>query len=169
MLFKDGTKIPHIREDIEEIREGVLYPEFVKYTYYSTTAERETNVNILLPPNYTEEKEYPVLYILHGYYDNEDWMARPVANSPMHPGQMEAEEMIFEDVSPYVFLISASKKDYVVTSYPNLCHTILQKNGTEHLWHLMEETGHDHTSVKPHLYNFLRMIFKNDDVKINKN
>ncbi len=268
-------------EDIEEIREGVLYPEFVKYTYYSTTAERETNVNILLPPNYTEEKEYPVLYILHGYYDNEDWMARPVvnintmlanlyasgeaeemivvlpyifcnkdmpyctgmdmanslsydnfihdlitdlmpfvestfsvakgrentaitgfsmggreslfigfsnpevfgyvgavcpapglipvANSPMHPGQMEAEEMIFEDVSPYVFLISASKKDYVVTSYPNLYHTILQKNGTEHLWHLMEETGHDHTSVKPHLYNFLRMIFKNDDVKINKN
>ena len=23
---------------------------------------------------YTEEKEYPVLYILHGFWDNEEWI-----------------------------------------------------------------------------------------------
>lgn len=268
-------------EGIEDTKEGVLYPEFMKYTYYSTTAERDTNVNILLPPNYTEEKEYPVLYILHGYYDNEDWMARPivnistmlanlyasgeaeemivvlpyifcnkdmpyctgmdltnslsydnfihdlitdlmpfvesnfsvakgrentaitgfsmggresmfigfsnpevfgyigavcpapglipVANSPMHPGQMEADEMIFEDVSPYVFLVSAAKYDGVVGSTPYSYHELMLKNQTEHLLHEMEKTGHDHTSVTPHLYNFFRMIFQENGTKTAKN
>ena len=252
---------------------GTEYPKFEKYTYYSKTAERDTNVNVLLPPGYTEEKEYPVLYILHGFWDNEEWMARstvalnimlsnliaegeakemiivlpyiycskdmpyctgmdltnslnydnfisdlvtdvmpfventfsvktgrentaitgfsmggreslfigfshpelfgyigavcpapgllPIANSPMHPGQMTGEEMVFaEDVTPYLVLISASKADGVVGSNPKTYHNIMTKNGVENLFHELSDTGHDHTSVKPHLYNFLRMIFK---------
>lgn len=27
-------------------------------------------------PNYISEKKYPVLYILHGFYDTQDWMLR---------------------------------------------------------------------------------------------
>ena len=260
---------------IADAKEGVVYPEFEKYTYYSTTAERDTNVNVLLPPNYSEDKEYPVVYILHGYYDNEDWMTRkvvgisnmlsnlyvsgeaeemivvvpyiycnkdmpyctgmdltnslnydnfindlttdlmpfieekfsvakgrentaitgfsmggreslfigfrcpelfgyigaacpapgltPIVNSPMHPGQMEEAELIFEDNQPYVLLISASKKDGVVGVYPTSYHNMLTKNETEHMWHLMSEPGHDHTSVKPHLYNFFRIIFQKEN------
>ena len=61
-------------ESIYKEQSGVEYAEFQKYTYYSTTAERDTNVNVLLPVGYTEEKEYPVLYILHGFWDNEEWI-----------------------------------------------------------------------------------------------
>jgi hypothetical protein len=43
-------------KDIEDTQEGVTYSEFKKYTYYSTTAERDTNVNVLLPPDYSEDK-----------------------------------------------------------------------------------------------------------------
>ena len=258
-----------------DVQEGIVYSEFEKYTYYSTTAERDTNVNVLLPLGYSEDKEYPVVYILHGYYDNEDWMTRPVvgisnmlsnlyavgeaeemivvvpyiycskdmpyctgmdltnslnydnfindlttdlmpfieekfsvakgrentaitgfsmggreslfigfrcpelfgyigaacpapgltpvANSPMHPGQMEGAELVFEENPPYVLLISASKKDGVVGSYPSSYHNMLTKNETEHMWHLMAEPGHDHTSVKPHLYNFFRIIFQEEN------
>ena len=39
-------------EEILENREGVIYPEFEKFTYYSQTAERDTPVNVLLPTNY---------------------------------------------------------------------------------------------------------------------
>ena len=53
-------------EEILEKRDGVEYPKFEKYTYYSRTAERDTPVNVLLPAGYFEDKEYPVLYILHG-------------------------------------------------------------------------------------------------------
>ncbi len=263
------TELPP--EEIFERRENIEYAEFEKYSYYSTTAERDTFVNVLLPPDYSEDKEYPVLYVLHGYYDNEDWMARdtvgistmlsnlyadgeaeemivvspyifcskelatctgmnltnslcydnfindlttdlmpfiestfsvangrentaitgfsmggreslfigfqhpelfgyigsvcaapglvPVPNSADHPGQMSEAEMIFEENSPYLLLISYSNSDGVVGTFPQNYCSIMDNNGTEYLVHEMSSTGHDHTSVKPHLYNFCRMIF----------
>ncbi len=264
------TELPP--EGYEEQLEGVVYSEFEKYTYYSSTAERDTNVNVLLPPDYSEDKEYPVLYILHGFYDNEGWMARSVVNlstiygnllangeaeemiivlpymfcdknmpyctgmdlanclaydnfindlttdlmpfiesefsiakgrentaitgfsmggreslfigfkrpdlfgyigsvcgapglveipgSPMHPGQMTEEEMKFSENSPYLIFISSSKADGVVGSNPDNYRKIMTENGVEYLSHVMARTGHDHTSVKPHLYNFFKMLFK---------
>ncbi len=256
----------------EDRREGVKYAEFEKHTYFSSTAGRDTNVNVLLPPDYSDDKEYPVLYILHGFYDNEDWMARPVVNlnviygnllaegkaeemiivlpyifcdkdmawctgmdlancfaydnfindlttdlmpfiegcfsvakgrentaitgfsmggreslfigfkrpalfgyigsvcaapglvevpnSPMHPGQMTAEEMVFADDKPYVVLVSSSEVDGVVGTSPDSYRNIMTENDVEYLSHVMKITGHDHTSVKPHLYNYLQVIFK---------
>ena len=92
-------------EGYEEPIDGVTYSEFRKYKYYSSTAERDTNVNVLLPPDYSEDKEYPVLYIMHGFYDNEDWMTRSVVNLSTIYGNLlasgEAEEMII--VLPYIF------------------------------------------------------------------
>lgn len=253
-------------------REGVTYPEFKKYTYYSKTAERDTNVNVLLPADYSEDKKYPVLYILHGFYDNEDWMARKtvalsriltnlqldgeaeemivvlpyifcskelpyctgmdaenclaydnfindlttdlipfisknfsvaegrentaitgfsmggreslfigfshpelfgyigavcpapglvkINGSAMHPGQMSAENMRFEAEKPAALLISSSKADGVVGGSPDSYRTILDGNGEEYLSHILTSTGHDHTSVRPHLYNYFRIIFR---------
>ena len=253
-------------------QEGITYSTFRKYTYYSTTAERDTNVNILLPPDYTEDKKYPVIYILHGYYDNEDWMARPIVaistmlsnlyasdmaeemivvvpyiycnkdmpyctgmdltnslnydnfvndlitdlmpfvestfsvatgrentaitgfsmggreslfigfshpehfgyigavcpapglipvlNSPMHPGQMQATDMVFTEQVPYILLLSAAQNDGVVGTFPANYHKVMTQNETAHLWHVMPSTGHDHTSVTPHLYNFFQVIFR---------
>lgn len=261
-----------IPDGAEDQREGITYPKFQRYTYYSSTAGRDTNVNVLLPPDYSEDKEYPVLYILHGFHDNEAWMTRPVVNlstiynnlladgaaeemiivlpyifcdkempyctgmdlancfaydnfindlttdlmpfienefsvatgrdntaitgfsmggreslfigyqlpekfgyigavcpapglvkiegSYMHPGQMEPEEMTFSDSEPYVVFISSSKADGVVGSNPDNYRRIMTENGVEYLSHVMENTGHDHNSVKPHLYNFLKMLFK---------
>ena len=271
-LYEDMIKeLPP--EGYDKKREGIEYPEFKKYSYYSRTAERETNVNVLLPVNYDESREYPVLYILHGFYDNEDWMARDVValstvltnlqhdgeakemivvlpyifcdkdmpyctgmdmanclaydnfindltsdlmpfieetfsvsknrentaitgfsmggreslfigikhpelfgyigavcpapglvnipGSAMHPGQLESSEMRFsEENKPYVLLISSSKADGVVTGSPDSYRNILTENGEMYLSHIMKNTGHDHTSVKPHLYNYFRMIFK---------
>ncbi len=261
-----------IPDGAEDQREGITYPKFQRYTYYSSTAGRDTNVNVLLPPDYSEDKEYPVLYILHGFYDNEAWMTRPVVNlstiynnlladgaaeemiivlpyifcdkempyctgmdlanclaydnfindlttdlmpfiesefsvatgrentaitgfsmggreslfigyqlpekfgyigavcpapglvkiegSYMHPGQIEPEEMTFSDNEPYVVFISSSKADGVVGSNPDNYRRIMTENGVEYLSHVMENTGHDHNSVKPHLHNFLKMLFK---------
>ena len=256
----------------EDRREGVSYAEFQKLTYFSSTAERDTNVNVLLPPDYSEDKEYPVLYILHGFYDNEDWMTRSTVNlnttygnlladgkaeemiivlpyifcdknmpwctgmdlancyaydnfindlttdlmpfiessfsvakgrentaitgfsmggresmfigferpdlfgyvgavcpapglveipgSPMHPGQMTADEMKFDDEKPYIILVSSSQNDGVVGTSPDSYRDIMTANEVEYLSHVMKITGHDHTSVKPHLYNYLQLLFK---------
>lgn len=254
-------------KEYDEEREGVKYGEFQKYTYYSTTAERDTNVNVLLPPDYSDDKKYPVLYILHGYYDNEDWMARGIVNLNQIYGNLlaegKAEEMIivlpyifcdknmpyctgmnyennmaydnfindlttdlmpfiesefsvatgrentaitgfsmggresffigfkhpelfgyigscctapglvgdygcplkedemkFTDNEPFVVFISSSRTDGVVGASPDGYRGIMHNNGVEFISHVMSNTGHDHSSVRPHLYNFLQMLFK---------
>lgn len=52
-------------------REGVAYGSFIHDTYYSTTCEMERGVSILLPADYAEDKQYPVLYLMHGIFGNE--------------------------------------------------------------------------------------------------
>lgn len=270
MKFKDMiTELSP--SDYEERREGTKYAEFQKYSYFSSTAGRDTNVNVLLPPDYSENKDYPVLYILHGFYCNEDWMTQSVVNlnviygnliadekakemiivlpyifcdknmpyctgmdlancfaydnfindlttdlmpfiessfsvatgrentaitgfsmggrealfigfkrpdlfgyigavcpapglvkipnSPIHPGQMTAEEMTFGDNKPYIVLVSSSECDDVVGSAPNDYRKILTENNVQFLSHVMQSTWHDHSSVKPHLYNYLQLLF----------
>lgn len=256
-------------EEILENREGVKYPEFEKFTYYSQTAERDTPVNVLLPTNYSEDKKYPVLYILHGYYDNEDWMARDIVhistmltnlvadgdakemivvcpyifcNKDMpyctgmdtqntlsydnfindlltdlmpfieenfsvaagrentaitgfsmggreslfigvsqpdrfgyigsvcaapgltkgtgEPSMLEEGQLTFKDNKPELLLISAAQNDGVVGANPLKYKLIFSNNGDEFIWHSMSQTGHDHSSVTPHLYNLFRMIFQ---------
>lgn len=259
-------------EKITEKRDGIIYPAFKKYTYYSRTAERETPVNVLLPAGYSEKKKYPVVYILHGYFGNEDWMAEdivgisamltnlsadgkcrdmivvlpyiycskdmpvctgmnlqnslnydnfindlttdlmpfiessfsaaagrentavtgfsmggrealfigfshpelfgyvgavcpapglvPVENSPDHPGQMSEADMKFNSDVPRFLLLSSADNDGVVGSFPDSYRNIMDANGTEYVSHKMSSTGHDHSSVTPHLYNFFRVIFR---------
>lgn len=259
-------------DEILEERDGAEYPYFDKYYYYSNTSERDTPVNVLLPPDYSKDKEYPVLYILHGYYDSEDWMARDnvhisvmlnnlaadgkaeemivvcpyifcskdipkctgmdtentlaydnfindlttdlmpfieenfsvakgrentaitgfsmgarealyigftypdkfgyigsvctapgVVNGTGYPYNLEEDEFCFKENAPYLLLLSAADNDGVVGSFPSAYHSMLTNNGTEHLWHTMSKTGHDASSVTPHLYNFMRMIFKGNE------
>ncbi len=250
-------------------RKGVEYPTFQAVTYYSTTAERETPACVLLPAGYSEDKEYPVLYILHGYWCDQTWMTAPgvfvstmlnnliadgkaeemiivcpyiycskeqpactamdtpntlaydnfindlntdlmpfieenysvakgrentaitgfsmggrealyigfaepekfgyvgavcpapgVIKGTGDPYNLEREQFCFTDTTPYLVMISASLKDNVVGDSPMSYHDALEENGTEHLWHTMEKTGHDASSVTPHLYNFLQMVFR---------
>ena len=256
-------------EEILTEREGVEYPTFEKYTYYSNTAERDTPVNVLLPADYSENKKYPVLYILHGYYDNEDWMARDIVhistmltnlaangeaqemivvcpyiycskdmpyctgmdeqntlnydnfiNDMMtdlmpfieenfsvaegrentaitgfsmggreslfigvshpekfgyvgavcaapgltegsgYPWMLKAAELTFGENQPELLLLSAAEHDGVVGASPATYKAIFSRNGDDLIWHSMSQTGHDHSSVTPHLYNYFRMIFQ---------
>ena len=86
---------------------GVTYGEIQNKTYYSNTCKRNKKYNVLLPPNYDKNKKYPVMYILHGYYENPDRMLTK-GNAEMHTREMlgnaiaegAAKEMIcvFPDV-----------------------------------------------------------------------
>ena len=83
-----------------------------------------------------------------------------LAGSAMHPGQMKAEDMVFGENEPYAVFISSSKADGVVGNNPDTYRKIMTDNGVSYLSHMMTNTGHDHTGVKPHLYNYLQMLFK---------
>ncbi len=52
--------------DYQGQKPGNTYTNVITTQYYSTTAAKNKTVRIQLPVNYTEDKRYPVLYLLHG-------------------------------------------------------------------------------------------------------
>ena len=96
----------------------VTYPDVIKTSYYSTTCEKDRNVNIVLPADYSEDKKYPVLYILHGIFGDENSMTDSGTNIIVPIQNMMAEgladEMIL--VFPYMY---ASKTQDVCTAIDN--------------------------------------------------
>ncbi len=53
----------------------VTYGEIVEITYSSKTTGTDRKANVILPVNYSEDKQYPVLYLLHGIGgDHNEWM-----------------------------------------------------------------------------------------------
>ena len=98
-------------------KNGVQYGTIKKETYFSKKANKNKPYNILLPANYDESKQYPVLYVLHGFFENEDRMIKTGNNNqPMYTKQIignaiasgEAKDMIV--VVPFVFT-SATMND----------------------------------------------------------
>lgn len=94
---------------------GVQYGTIKSGSYYSSTCRRDKPYNILLPAGYSESKQYPVLYCMHGYYENQNRMIIE-GNGTMYTRQIignaiasgDAEDMIV--VFPYIYS-SATQKD----------------------------------------------------------
>lgn len=76
-----------------------------------------------------------------------------------HEGNMTESEFR-PSVSPYMLLVSAAANDFVVGTYPQSYHEALEKNGVEHLWQIIPNGDHGGATVTPHMYNFLRYVFK---------
>lgn len=92
----DGDVYYTTPDDYRTLKDNVTYGEVKTVTYYSTTTEKDRKLSVVLPPNYTTEKKYPVCYLLHGLgQDNTDWLN---AKAPTIIGNMiaagTAREMI---------------------------------------------------------------------------
>lgn len=101
------------------------YGKWVSKFYYSETAKRKTKINVLLPAYYDKERTYPVLYLLHGYYDDENWMRdrtrlREILGNLMAKGL--TKEMIV--VCPYIFC----DKDREICTEMNLENSLAYDN-----------------------------------------
>lgn len=95
--------------DSKQKKAGVTYPEIKKEQYFSKKANKNKNYNIMLPANYDSSKKYPVLYLLHGFFEDEDRMILTGNEKPIPTPQIianaiaenAAKEMII--VVPQVF------------------------------------------------------------------
>ena len=69
-----------VPEGFDTVKEGVTYGQLKEITYNSKTTGTTRKANIILPPDYDENKKYPVLYMLHGIGgDHNEWLgAEPV-------------------------------------------------------------------------------------------
>ena len=94
--------------DSHSEKPGVKYGTIKKENYFSKKANKNKPYNILLPADYDESKKYPVLYVLHGFFENEDRMITK-GNGVMYTRQIvgnaiasgDAKDMIV--VCPFIF------------------------------------------------------------------
>jgi glucuronoarabinoxylan endo-1,4-beta-xylanase len=77
-----------------------------------------------------------------------------------HEGSLKQESQFKPSVMPNLILISAAANDNVVGTYPESYHKALQNNGVEHLWNVIPQGDHGNQTVEPHMYNFMRYLFK---------
>lgn len=263
----------HEEPSSTEKKSGVDYGTIEKKTYFSKDAQREKNLNILLPPGYDSSQKYPVMYVFHGIFGSEDSMlddsmkiqtmlgnlvasgeaekmiivfpqmfttkenifpaftnessraydairedlensimpfmkenypikegrentavtgfsmggrealyvgvTRPqlygyvggvcpapgifptVDGNMTHEGCMSPSEFCFGSApSPYVLMITCTRFDGTVGDAPDSYHDALTQNGVEHIWHQLTDGDHGAISVRAHMYNFLRYVFK---------
>ncbi len=94
--------------DSKQEKAGVQYGTVVSKSYYSNFCKREKKYNVLLPAGYSTDKEYPVMYVMHGYWENQDRMIIK-GNGTMYTRQIignaiadgAAKDMIV--VFPYIY------------------------------------------------------------------
>ncbi|MBQ1850477.1 MAG: esterase family protein [Lachnospiraceae bacterium] len=80
-------------------RKDVKYGEFSHGTYASKTCGLERGYSILLPADYGTDKQYPVLYLLHGIFGNEYSFSGDASNKIKEiVGNMAAEGLIDETI-----------------------------------------------------------------------
>ena len=80
-------------------RKDVTYGEYTHGTYQSKTCGMERGYCILLPADYSTEKKYPVLYLLHGIFGNEYSFSGDSSNKIKEiVGNMAAEGLIEETI-----------------------------------------------------------------------
>ncbi len=84
--------------DISQEKPGVDYGKVESITYMSTTAGREKRANVILPAGYSTDKKYPVMFVNHGIFGNQDSMLDPSMGiqtiSANLAAEGEAEQMI---------------------------------------------------------------------------
>ena len=85
----------------------------------------------------------------------------PGADVSMHPGQLQENELVIKSNKPYLILITGGDNDNVVYNQPSVYHEIMINNDVDHVWHTVSNGAHDSSSVQPHMYNYLKSLFKN--------
>lgn len=90
---EDGIT-PLCPENVSAIREGMDYGKVEHITYFSKTTNCERGANILFPADYSTEKQYPVLFFLHGIFGDENSMIGEKENKiDVIAGNMKADNM----------------------------------------------------------------------------
>ncbi len=59
-------------KEVYEKRADVAYGSVTHVTYHSSTTGTDRGFNIILPANYSTDKKYPVVYLLHGIFGDEN-------------------------------------------------------------------------------------------------
>jgi len=143
--------------DSKQEKAGVKYGTLENKSYYSSFCKREKKYNVLLPANYSKDKKYPVLYVMHGYWENQDRMIIK-GNGTMYTKQIignaiaegAAEDMIV--VFPYIYSSQTQNDCSAMDDANNVAYDNFGTVLTTELMPLIEKeysvaTGRENTAI----------------------
>lgn len=137
---------------------GTQYGTYEKVSFTSEVCGGRTkSFNVLLPANYTTSKKYPVLYVLHGYWGDEDALLdkgdaslrlRQIIGNAIASG--EAEDMIV--VFPDIYASDTQDKcdglnDKNNKAYDNFINELTKEIMPYMEQHYSIKTGRDNTAI----------------------
>lgn len=136
---------------------GVQYGTVTKQSYWSATCNREKKFNILLPANYSENKKYPVLYAMHGYWQNEDTLidegdetmrTRQIIGNAIAAGEAEDMIVVFPDIYSSATQPACSAMDDANNAaYDNFINDLINDLMPYIESHYSVKTGRDNTAI----------------------
>jgi enterochelin esterase-like enzyme len=82
VLGPDDVRVfPDAPKDYNVPRSGITHGHVESFEYYSGVTGTRRKANVYLPPGYTSEVRYPVLYLLHGIGgDESEWLRDDTPN-----------------------------------------------------------------------------------------
>lgn len=131
------------------------YGTLEKISYFSSNAARNKSANVLLPAGYDKSKKYPVLYVQHGIFGDENSMLsgmniREMAGNLVKSG--EAEEMIIVFTSMYTSKTQAAPNGFTIDLPTTQAYDAFLYDLTEDLMpyiesHYSVKTGRENTAI----------------------
>jgi len=92
MVYEVVYEIP---EGFDRMHDDVKYAKISEVYYSSKTVGKARKCNVIVPADYSEDKEYPVLYLLHGIGgDHKEWLG----GAPIQIFTNLVEEGLTEDM-----------------------------------------------------------------------
>ena len=141
--------------DVPQSAKGQAEGSPQKFTYFSKKANRNKKANVWLPPGYTESKKYPVMYMNHGVFGNEDNMTGgfnvlEMATSLIKSGEAEPFILIFPQMytdpqkeSPGFMDMNMNTMDRYDDFYYDLTESLMPY--VEEHWSV--KTGRENTAI----------------------
>ncbi len=144
-------------DDSKTTKAGVNYGTLEKKSYYSNFCGRNKPYNVLLPANYDKNKKYPVLYVMHGYWEDQDRMiltgndhipTQQIIGNAIAEGA--AKEMIV--VFPYIYSSQTQDNCSGMDDANNIAYDNFDTVLTTELMPLIEKeysvaTGRENTAI----------------------
>ena len=136
--------------------QGVDYGTFQGDEYYSGYTKSNRPFNVILPPGYTTEKKYPVIYMLHGIGCNQDSFGASADNCPIVQiaGNLYAEKQAREAiiVIPNIRVSAEPEPDPIFNAENYKCYDLFREDLIEYLMPYMEQnysiaTGRENTAI----------------------
>lgn len=104
-------------------KENVTYRNIEHISYFSNSVGCERYANVVLPMNYSTDRKYPVLYILHGIFGDENTMLYSENSKiPEILGNMVMEGEARETILVYASMYATADKNLAPAFSPDTLH-----------------------------------------------